>query len=74
MQKPGGAEDSAAPKVGFDYAFLSDRASKISSEEEDTEAASGSVMKVLIAHDSKSKTCAAIPAPQKGVDQEERSV
>ena len=65
----GGTEDSAVPIVGFDYAFLSDREGK--NDEEETDAAASNVMKVLIAHDSKSKTCAAIPVPQKGVDQEE---
>ena len=67
----GGAEESAVPIVGFDYAFLSDRDSKISDDDGDTENVSSGVMKVLIAHDSKSNTCAAIPVPQKGIDQEE---
>lgn len=70
----GGAEESAVPIVGFDYAFLSARDNKVSSDDGDTEAVSNGVMKVLVAHDSKSKTCAAIPVPQKGVDQEEWAV
>ena len=44
----GGAEDSAVPAVGFDYAFLSDGEAKSSSEDDDAEVASSSVMKVLI--------------------------
>ena len=62
----GGVEESAVPIVGFDYAFLSDRENKISDEDGDTEAVSSGVMKVLIAHDSKSNTCAGIPVPPKG--------
>ena len=58
-----GAEESAVPIVGFDYAFLSDRDSKVSEEDDDTETVSSSVLKVLIAHDRKPKTCAARPVP-----------
>ena len=68
----GGAKESAAPIVGFDYAFLSDRQAK-PGDEEDAETASDGIMKMLIAHDGKSMR-AAIPVPQKGIDQEEWSV
>ena len=33
-----------------------------------------SVIRVLVGHDSRSKSCAAIPVPQKGIDHEEYSV
>ena len=67
----GGSEASAVPIVGFDYAFLSDRGSK---GEDDAEDVDDATLKVLVAHDSKSKVCAAIPVPQKGDDLEDWSV
>ena len=70
----GGTEESAVPIVGFDYAFLSDRNIRRPEDDDDQEqsqeGSSDSVVKVLVAHDSKSKTCAAIPVPQKGIDME----
>ena len=77
----GGTEESAVPIVGFDYAFMSDRVKPEDVEghgdelEDDAEAAAGAeVIKVLVGHDSRSKACAAIPVPQKGLDPEEYSV
>ena len=72
----GSTEESAVPVVGFDYAFISDReGAKIIGEEDDkAEEEMDSVIRVLIGHDSRSKACAAIPVPQKGIDPDEYSV
>ena len=74
----GGMEESSVPVVGFDYAFLSDRTASESAEDEDGEQGrdnvASDVLKVLVGHDSKSKTCTAIPVPQKGLDPEEWAV
>ena len=67
----GGSEASEVPIVGFDYAFLSDRGSK---DEEDKGDVDDTTLKVFVAHDSKSKVCATIPVPQKGIDLEDWSV
>ena len=64
----GASEASEVPIVGFDDAFLSDRGSK---SEEDTEDVDDTTLKMLVAHDSKSKVCPAIPVPQQGVDLED---
>ena len=71
----GGTEESAVPIVGFDYAFISDRAgNKPEEDQEDQAEVDDTIIKVLIGHDSRSKACVAIPVPQKGVDPDEYAV
>ena len=74
----GGMEESEVPVAAFGYAFLSDRTGKLVEEEDATDHsgsdAEGGIMKILVGHDSKSKRCAAIPVPQKGIDAEEWAV
>ena len=72
----GSTEESTVPVVGFDYAFMSDREGhKVINEEDDKgDEEADSVIRVLVGHDSRSKACAAIPVPQKGIDPDEYSV
>ena len=72
----GSTEESTVPVVGFDYAFMSDReGAKVINEEDDKgDEEADSVPTVLVGHDSRSKACAAIPVPQKGIDPDEYSV
>ena len=70
----GNSESSETPIVGFDYGFLSDRGRKRDDAQEEDDEVGDVTLKVLVGHDSKSKACAAIPVPQKGVDAEEWSV
>ena len=68
----GGVKESEVPVVAFDYAFLSDRTGQVVDDEEATDhsasEADGGILKFLVGHDSKSKCCAAIPVPQKGIN------
>ena len=65
--------------VSFDYAFLGDRKSPMTSgqdeakkdEYEEDDADVKQVTKVLVGCDAKSRVCTAIPMPQKGIDQDE---
>ena len=67
----GGTEESAIPVVGFDYAFLSDRNIRRPDDDGDDvdeelhARPSDNMASVVVAHDSKSMTCAAIPVPHK---------
>ena len=76
----GGSEASDIPIVSFDYAFLSDRDGRavVEGDEprivEDDLSSDDAVIKVLVARDSKSKMCTAIPVNQKGLDPTEWSV
>ena len=60
------------PVVAFDYAFLSDRRGKVVEDDESTDQSGsevdGGATKILVVPDSRSKCCAAIPMPQKGID------
>ena len=58
--------------VGLDYAFLSHRSMTRSAEDDDREddAEVESTMKVLVGHDNQSKTCVAMPMPEKGIGRE----
>ena len=71
----GGVEESEVPVVASDYAFQSDRTRKILADEiaadQGGSEVEGGIMKMLVGHDSKSKICAAIPVPQKGIDADE---
>ena len=63
------------PIVGFDYAFISDRAAvEPDEDQEDQGEVDDTIIKVLIGHDSRSRACTAIPVPQKGVDPDEYAV
>ena len=76
----GGSEASDIPIVSFDYAFLSDRDGRavVEGDEprivEDDLSSDDAVIKVLVARDSKSKMCTAIPVPQKELDPTEWSL
>ena len=74
----GGVEESEVPVVAFDYAFMNDRNVRHNEEDPKPENAGteidDGVMKILVSHDSKSKSCAAIPVPQKGIDSDEWAV
>lgn len=61
--------------VGFDYAFISDRAgAKPDEDQEDQGKVDDVIIKVLVGHDSRSKACTAIPVQQKGIDPDEYAV
>ena len=71
----GGTEESAVPIVGFDYAFISDRAGvKPEDTEEDQKDVDDVIIKVLIGDDSRSRACTAILVPQKGLDPDKYAV
>ena len=59
-----GLEESTAPVVGFDYAFMSDRISKNSNNGDEHEVSQvendNDAMEILVGHDSMSRACAAI--------------
>ena len=66
------------PIISTDYAFMGDKdveadeAEAIDADaQHDRNESDDSKVKILVARDSKSRVCAAIPAPRKGVDQED---
>ena len=74
----GNTGSSEVPVISMDYAFMGDR----DAEDEDADTADAeakfdrdesdeSKVKILVARDSKSRVCAAIPVPRKGLDQED---
>ena len=77
----GGLAESEVPVVSFDYMFMGDKSNE---SEEDDHANSDEVYdrdnldedkaNILVARDSKSRTCAAIPVPKKGLDSEDWSL
>ena len=65
-------EPGAAPKISFDYAYLSDKGEVLTKEE--FAAAGEGALKLLIARDDKSKAVFAHSIPSKGLDEKGFSV
>ena len=69
---------SEIPIISMDYAFMGDKDAEAEEDESidadalyDRNESDDSKVKILVARDSKSRVCAAIPVPRKGVDQED---
>ena len=69
---------SEIPIISMDYAFMGDKDVEADEAEAvdadahyDRNESDDSKVKILVARDSKSRVCAAIPVPRKGVDQED---
>ena len=67
--------------VSFDYMFMGDKNIDIDEDDQancdetfDRDSADENKAKILVARDAKSRTCAAIPVPRKGVDSEDWSL
>ena len=77
----GGLEGSETPVVSMDYMFMGDKNVESVADDKEDHGESYDVddkdetkAKILVIKDVKSRVCAAVPVPRKGVDNEEWSV